>query len=131
MADQPCILIVDDEDAFREIFGAKLSAAGFKIEGASSGAESIEKAKVIKPNLILLDVKMPGMTGAETLLKLKEDPATKDIGVVFLTSLGDPRAEMGVLDDVEKKFSKEMGARGYIRKTDDLDTIVDRVKSFL
>lgn len=131
MADQSLILIIDDEAAFNEIFGAKLSAAGFKVEAAMSGAEGIEKAKALKPNLILLDIKMPGMNGAETLLKIKEDPATKDAKVIFLTSLGDPRAELAEFQDVGNKFSKDFGAGGYIRKTDDLVSIVDRIKSFL
>ena len=131
MSDQPLILIIDDEPAFNEIFSAKLSAAGFRVETASSGGEGIEKAKAAKPNLILLDVKMPGQGGAETLLRIKEDPGIKDISVVFLTSLGDPRAELQDTQGVASKFSKEMGARGYLRKTDDLDIIVDRVKSFL
>ncbi|MEK7507524.1 MAG: response regulator [Patescibacteria group bacterium] len=130
MADQPRILIIDDEREFIEIFGAKLSAAGFRIESALSGAKGIEMAKIFKPDLILLDVKMPGLTGAETLLILKEDPQTKDVNVVFLTNLGDQRTK-AQLQDVGTKFSKEFGARGYLRKTDDLESIVEQVKSFL
>jgi len=131
MADQPLILIVDDELSFLEIFRAKLSEAGFRVETASSGREGIEKAKTLKPNLILLDVKMPEISGAEVLFKIKEDPAIKDIDVVFLTNFGDPRAEIAETQDVEVKFSKESGAKGYLRKTDDLDLIVAQVKSFL
>src|SRR3989344_9332689 len=124
MADQPLILIVDDELSFLEIFRAKLSEAGFRVETASSGREGIEKAKTLKPNLILLDVKMPEISGAEVLFKIKEDPAIKDIDVVFLTNFGAPRAEIAETQDVEVKFSKESGAKGYLRKTDDLDLIV-------
>ena len=131
MADQPLILIVDDELSFLEIFRAKLSEAGFRVETASSGREGIEKAKTLKPSLILLDVKMPEISGADVLLKIKEDPAIKDIDVVFLTNFGDPRAEIAETQDVEVKFSKESGAKGYLRKTDDLDLIVAQVKSFL
>ena len=131
MADQPLILIVDDELSFLEIFRAKLSEAGFRVETASSGREGIEKAKTLKPNLILLVVKMPEISVAEVLFKIKEDPAIKDIDVVFLTNFGDPRAEIAETQDVEVKFSKESGAKGYLRKTDDLDLIVAQVKSFL
>ncbi len=130
MADQPRILIIDDEREFIEIFGAKLSAAGFTVETALSGAEGIEKAKMIKPDLILLDMKMPGLTGAETLLALKADSQTKDVNVVFLTSLSNPQADIPD-QDVRSKFSKELGASGYLRKTDDLEHIAERVKSFL
>lgn len=60
MADQPLILIVDDEENFREIFSAKLTAAGFRTETADGGEAAIAKAVIVKPDLILMDVKMPG-----------------------------------------------------------------------
>jgi two-component system alkaline phosphatase synthesis response regulator PhoP len=128
MAEQPLILIVDDEADFREIFSAKLTADGFRVATAENGQVGIEKAKTLKPNLILMDVKMPVMDGASAVLKLKEDPATKDIKVAFLTSLGDPRLEM---QDINKKFSEEFGAQGYLKKTDDLETLGEKIKGFL
>ncbi len=131
MADQPLILVVDDEAAFREIFATKLGAAGFRVETAINGDEAMEKAKTLKPALVLMDVKMPGVTGADAMLKMKEDPSTRDIKVVFLTGLGDPRAEVKDAPAAAEKFSKELGAGGYLKKTDDLDSLVDRVKSFL
>ena len=130
MADQPHILIIDDERQFIDIFSSKLSAAGFKVEAALSGAEGIEKARTMKPDLILLDVKMPGMSGAETLLKIQEDEALKNTKVVFLTSLSDPRAGLQEHQAADVKFSSDFGA-DYLRKTDDLELIVDRVKSLL
>jgi twitching motility two-component system response regulator PilH len=128
MAEQPLILIVDDEPDFLEIFGTKLGASGFRIETAGNGEEGIKKAKSLKPDLVLMDVKMPVMDGAEAVLKLKSDPATKDIKVVFLTGLGDPRQEM---QEINRRFSLEIGARGYLKKTDDLGTLVERVREFL
>lgn len=128
MAEQPLILVVDDEPDFREIFSAKLSAEGFKVETAENGQVGVEKAKALKPALILMDVKMPVMDGAAAVLKLKGDPATKDIKVAFLTSLGDPRLEM---QDINKRFSEEFGAQGYLKKTDDLDTLTEKIKGFL
>lgn len=128
MAEQPTILIVDDEPNFREIFTAKLGAAGFHIETAENGEEGVKKAKQVKPNLILMDVNMPVMDGATAVLKLKEDPELKDIKVAFLTSLGDPRLDM---PDIGKKFAKEFGAQDYIKKTDDLDLITQKIKGFL
>lgn len=128
MAEQPLILIVDDEENFREIFGAKLSADGYRIETAENGQMGIEKAKQLKPNLILMDVNMPVMDGASAVLKLREDPETKDMKVAFLTSLGDPRAEM---QEINKKFSGEFGAQGYLKKTDDLDVLSANVKQLL
>ncbi len=128
MANQPLILVVDDEADFREIFKVKLSAAGYRIETAENGEEAIKKAKLLKPDLILLDVKMPVMDGAQALLALREDPATKDIKTVFLTSLGDPREEV---KELNRQFAKQLGAQGYLKKTEDLDVLVEQIQDFL
>ncbi|HUZ92527.1 MAG TPA: response regulator [Candidatus Paceibacterota bacterium] len=128
MPNKPLILIVDDEAAFREIFSTKLLSAGYRIEVAESGAEGVKKAKELKPDLVLLDVNMPVMDGATALLQLQDDPETKGIKTVFLTSLGDPREEIKVQNS---KFSEQLGAKGYLRKIDDLDTLVEQIESFL
>ena len=124
----PLILLVDDEPAFREIFGIKLGADGFRVETAENGAVAIEKAKTLKPDLILMDVKMPVMDGATAVLKLRGDPETRDIKVMFLTSIGDPQAEM---EKMHERISAEFGAQGYLRKTDDLDILSEKIKAFL
>jgi CheY-like chemotaxis protein len=128
MAEQKLILIVDDEPAFREIFGAKFAADGFRIETAENGQIGIEKAKALKPDLVLMDVNMPVMDGPTAVLKLRDDPETKDLKVVFLTNLGDPQKEM---QELNHKFSQDFGAQGYLKKTDDLDALNERVKAFL
>ncbi|HEY5220776.1 MAG TPA: response regulator [Candidatus Paceibacterota bacterium] len=128
MAEQKLILIVDDEPAFREIFGAKFASDGFRIETAENGQVGVEKAKALKPDLVLMDVNMPVMDGATAALKLHDDPETKDLKVVFLTSLGDPQKEMQALNH---KFSQDFGAAGYLRKTDDLNELNEKVKAFL
>ena len=130
MADKLLILVVDDDPNFREIFGMKLKAAGYAIETADSGAQGIEKVKALKPVLVLMDVNMPGMDGAATVLKLRDeaDPLVKNVKIAFLTSLGDPVREM---QDLNVKFSQSFGAQGYLRKTDDLDSLVEKIKGFL
>jgi len=128
MAEQKLILIVDDDPSFREIFGAKFGADGFRIETAENGQVAIKKAKMVKPNLILMDVNMPVMDGPTTVLKLRDDPETKDVKIVFLTNLGDPQKE---IQDLNHKFSQDFGAQGYLRKTDDLDALNEKVKAFL
>lgn len=124
MAEQPLILIADDESDFREIFSAKLSAAGYRIVTAENGEVALQKMAEEKPNLVLMDVRMPVMDGATTVLKMREDPNLKDVKVVFLTSLGDPRGEM---EEVSRKFSKDFGAQGYFKKTENLDTLAERI----
>jgi len=128
MAVQPLILVVDDEPDFREIFGAKLSAEGFRVDTAENGQVALEKMAKVAPDLVLMDVKMPVMDGATAVIKMKENPATKNIKVAFLTSLGDPRLE---IQEINKKFSEDFGAQGYLKKTDDLDTLTQKIKDLI
>lgn len=128
MSESPLILLVDDEESFREIFKTKLSKAKFVVETAKSGQEGIKRAKELKPDLILMDVKMPKMNGIEAFTRLKEDRETRGFEVVFLTSLGNLGQEIQELND---RYAREIGAAGYIRKTDDLDSIVNKVSEFL
>lgn len=128
MAEQKLILVVDDEPAFREIFSVKLAADGFRVETAENGQVGIEKAKSLKPDLILMDVKMPIMDGATALLRLREDPETRNIKVIFLSSIGDPHREM---EEMHRRISEELGAQGYLRKTDDIDRLGAEIKKII
>lgn len=128
MAEQKLILVVDDEPAFREIFSVKLTADGFRVETAENGQVGFEKAKALNPDLILMDVKMPVMDGATALLKLREDPETRNIKVIFLSSIGDPHREM---EEMHRRISEEFGAQGYLRKTDDIDRLDVEIKKLL
>lgn len=128
MAEQPFILVVDDEPDFREIFSAKLSSMGFKVDTAENGQAALDKMAAAAPDLVLMDVKMPVMDGATAVLKMKEDPKLQAIKVAFLTSLGDPRLEM---QEINKKFSAEFGAQGYLKKTDDLEILGENIKELL
>ncbi len=128
MSESPLLLLVDDEESFREIFKAKFSQAKFVVETAESGREGIKKAKELKPDLILMDVKMPEMDGIEAFTRLKEDRETRKCDVIFLTAFGNFGEEIQQLND---RFAQEIGAAGYIRKTDDFDAIVSKVWEFL
>jgi len=120
------ILIIDDEASFREIFSTKLASVGHHIATAGSGEEGINKVKELKPDLVLLDEKMPGMDGGEVLMRLRKDLSTSSVKVVFLTNLGDPRD--GGADDM---LAAQFGADGYIKKTEDLDHLVVLVNELL
>lgn len=125
--DQPgTILIVDDTADFREIFSVKLAALGYHVETAASGEEGIKKIKALRPTLVLLDIKMPGMGGEEALAAIRQDPAIASTKVVFTTNLGDPSDP-----ETDEALAKRFGADGYIRKTDDLDAITAAVTSYI
>ena len=122
------ILIVDDEENFREIFQAQLAAAGYQVVTATNGQEAVQKAKALKPGLILMDVRMPVMDGVAAAMAIREDQTLNETKIVFLTSLGDPSAE--IQSNVDARFARGLGFQGYIKKTEDLRVIVDKVKEY-
>jgi CheY-like chemotaxis protein len=83
--DEPLVLVVDDFADAREMYGEYLKFCGFRVAEAQNGVEAIEKAKKLKPDLILMDLSMPLIDGWEATRQLKADRATKDIPVVALT----------------------------------------------
>jgi len=128
MRDKPLILIVDDDKDFQEVLSAKFSAGGFDIAKGCDGEEGVNKAKELKPDLILMDVKMPKLDGIGAMLKLREDKETKNIKVILLTAFGDPQPEIYKND---QRFAKDLGAHEYILKSEDLDDILEKSKRFL
>jgi two-component system alkaline phosphatase synthesis response regulator PhoP len=87
------ILIADDEDNIRGLVVMTLEDEGFELHQARDGNEALDKARELKPDLIVLDVMMPGKVGYEVCEELKNDPATKDIYVIFLSSRTSPSSE--------------------------------------
>lgn len=128
MREKPLILIVDDEHEFLEIVSTKLAASGFDPVAAFNAKEAVEAATKLRPDLILMDIRMPGETGTDAALTLKQNPATKDLHIAFLSSLKDPWPK--TLEDRDK-ISKELGMDDFIDKTADLNVIVGRVRELL
>ena len=87
MTDQnaPLILVVDDYQDAREMYAEYLQFSGFRVAEARNGNEAVERAFSLKPDLILMDLSLPGMDGWEATRRLKADDATKDIPIVALT----------------------------------------------
>src|SRR3989344_5159711 len=104
MKNQPLILVVDDEKNFLEIVSAKLVAAAFRVETAMSQVEAVMKAENLVPDLILMDINMPGATGTDTALALKQNSKTKNTRIVFLSNLKEPWT--GFAGDDREKMSR-------------------------
>lgn len=121
------ILLVDDEPDIVNLYSVVLQREGFVVITAKNGMEGFILAKEKKPDLILLDLKMPVMDGVETLMKLKEDPVTKDIKVVFLTAFGDPKHEI----EIDAKYAKEVGAVDFLKKGMELGVFLQEIKKYL
>jgi len=128
MDDKKLILLVDDDASFREIFKTKLESEGYKVEIAENGDQGVSKAERMKPDLVLMDMEMPELNGAGAVMRLHDNPETKDIKISFLTNYGEPK---NGLHEADRHFAKELGAIEYVKKTDDLDAIVDQVKELL
>jgi len=114
------ILMVEDEPDIQTVAKLSLeSVGGFSVEICSSGQEAIEKAPKIKPDLILLDVMMPGMDGPTTLQELKKIPEITGTPVIFMTAKVQPQEVQQYL---------ELGAINVIAKPFDPMTLSDNVR---
>ncbi|HUO75477.1 MAG TPA: response regulator [Candidatus Paceibacterota bacterium] len=127
-SNQPLILVVDDEPDIISILSTKLEAAGMRVQSAANGKEAIESAKKEHPDLIVMDVRMPVMSGTEAITKIKEDPALKDTKVVFLSNFGE---EEEINAWIDQKYAREMGAVDYLKKSEDLGKIVGKIQQLL
>ncbi|OGF24186.1 hypothetical protein A3H09_02470 [Candidatus Falkowbacteria bacterium RIFCSPLOWO2_12_FULL_45_13] len=101
------ILLVEDDATISSIYRAKFEADGFKVLTAIDGASGLELIKKEAPDIVMLDVILPGLDGFSVLEEAKKDKSTKDIPVVMLTNLGTP-------DDKIK--GQKMGAKDYFIK---------------
>lgn len=105
----PKVAIVEDDQAISQMYRFKFEADGYSVETAGNGKDGLEMSKEFKPDIILLDLMMPIMTGEEMLKKLRESSWGKDIKVIILTNMG----EQEIPDTVKK-----MGVSGVILKAD-------------
>ncbi len=117
---KPLVLVVDDVQDNLVIASAMLKKNGYDVKTATSGESALELLKEIKPDLILLDIMMPGIKGYEVCEKIKANPDIKDIPVIFLTSLSET-------PDIVKGF--QSGAADYVTKPFNSAELAARVKT--
>lgn len=101
------ILVVEDDKFLRELISQKVGGEGYEVVEAVDGEEGVEKVSKERPDLILLDLILPGMDGFEVLRKVKGEEATKDIPVIIISNLGQK-------EDVDKGMG--LGAVDYLIK---------------
>jgi CheY-like chemotaxis protein len=116
------ILVAEDEPDIRELLAFTLKYGGFDVITVANGLEAIEQAQQSKPDMILLDVRMPRMTGYEACKVLKEKPETAGIPIVFLSAKG---------QEAEVERGIEAGAVDYILKPFAPDTLISHIKKLL
>ena len=114
------ILVAEDERDIRDLIKVVLMMAGFQVVLASNGMEAVELAPGEKPDLILMDLRMPKMTGYQALEVLKKNPATAQIPIVFLSAMSD-----------KDKVSELEGVEDYILKPFEVETLSRRVREIV
>jgi len=118
----PLILVVDDSPLNLKFLFAALRRTDFKVMVAENGTLGLELAEQHHPDLILLDVMMPGIDGFETCCRLKQNPQTREIPVIFMTALS---------DTIDKVNGFEVGAADYLTKPVDIPEVIARVRTQL
>jgi PleD family two-component response regulator len=122
MSSPELILVVDDTPANLEVICETLSDAGYLVATAINGDRALKRVQAYPPDLILLDVQMPGIDGFETCKRLKAEPKTASIPIIFMTALSDAQSK-------EKGFV--LGAVDYITKPFQEQEVLARVKTHL
>lgn len=115
------ILVVDDEPGIRQIVQLRLEFNGYDVLTAENGDQALERARAAQPDLILLDVLMPGRSGYDVCRQLKADPATKHIPVVFVTVCRQ--------DDIPPDTG--VGAEAYVSKPFEAQQLLHTIETML
>jgi len=123
MADPAKVLLIEDDLSLMKIYSNKLKISGFDVSVATTGDEGLRKAQIELPQIILLDLILPGMDGFLVLEELKKNPVTEGVPVMILSNLGQQT-------DIER--GKRLGAVDYLVKSDvSLSDLVAKVKKYI
>jgi CheY-like chemotaxis protein len=122
MGTQPyTLLVVDDEENIRWLYKEELEEEGYKVEDAASGEEALKILPTLQPDLVVMDIKMPGISGVDTLIKIKE--IDKDIPVILCSAYSDYKQDFSTwasdayvvksssLDELKKAIAKVLKQR--------------------
>jgi CheY-like chemotaxis protein len=116
------ILIAEDEPDIRDLVKFTLTFAGYEVVAVNNGAEAVDAARIEKPDLVLMDVRMPRMTGYEACAVMKADPKLRHIPVVFLSAKG---------QEAEIQNGMDAGAVEYLLKPFAPMELTERVSDLL
>ena len=117
------ILIVEDDDFLRSLAATKLEKEGFAMETAGTGDEGLEKVMVLPPDLLILDLMLPNVSGFEILEKIRSTDQTKSLKVVVFSNLG---------EESDIKRCLDLGVSDYLIKANfTLDELAEKVKAIV
>ncbi|MCD6429170.1 response regulator [bacterium] len=117
------ILIIEDEEILLDLLKSKLETLGYEVYTAIDGEEGLKAIREIVPDLVLLDIIMPKMSGFEVMEEMQKDPSIKEIPVIVISNSGQP---------VELDKAKQLGAKDWLIKTEfDAREVVEKVRAIL
>ena len=112
------ILVVDDEEAIRLLYKEELTEAGYEVDVAQDGAEALRKLQQARPDLMTIDLRMPGMDGIELLSRVRA--VYRDLPIIISTAYGDLRSEFGT-----------WASDAYVTKSADLQELKRKIEELL
>ncbi len=116
------VMIVEDEQEILDLLLFNLSKEGYQVTGSTSGEDALPKIRAIKPELILLDLMLPGMTGFDLCRTVKRDPSTQNIAVIMVTAKG---------DEIDMLAGLKLGADDYVVKPFSPRILLARIRAVL
>ncbi len=116
-------LVVDDDDRLRETLVAVLESAGYVAASAASGAEALDRLPELRPDIILLDMLMPGIDGFEFLARLRADPTWSQVAILIASALGST-----LVRAIDKQAAETLRIVGVLPKPVDIDVLLDHVR---
>ena len=116
------VLVVDDDATIRGLLQITLETEGFGVLTAADGVEGLERARAERPDLVILDIMMPGIDGLQVCHTLKSDPSTNEIPIILLSAKAQSH-------DIE--LGMRVGANDYVTKPPDLVGLVNTVRTLL
>jgi CheY-like chemotaxis protein len=116
------ILLVEDNNDVRELLALFIKRLGYQVFEATTGLEAIDQASTVQPDLIMMDLRLPEMNGAETTARLKANPSTREIPVLVITAYG---------AGIDTRRALDMGAAGILHKPIDLTTLRNVLRRYL
>ena len=116
------VLIVDDSPTEAHVLKGMLEKNGFEVETAENGTEGIERAKALKPDLILMDVVMPGLNGFQATRQLTKDPETSEIPVIIVTTKD---------QETDRVWGLRQGAKDFLSKPISEKTLIEKINLVL
>ncbi|MFM9961532.1 MAG: response regulator [Planctomycetaceae bacterium] len=119
---KPKILIIEDERSLIDILSYNLSREGFDVTTSSDGAEGLRRAQTSAPDLIVLDLMLPGLDGLQICRQLRSDPKTQGIRILMLTAKS---------EEVDEIVGFNMGADDYVAKPFKIKPLISRIKALL